>query len=510
MTSGFRAATNVASSWLKLAVQLAVGVVVSPFIVHRLGDAAFGIWVLVFSVTSYFGLLDFGVRASIGRYVARYAALGDLDQLRRFVNTSLAACSILGAGVLLITLAGSEYLGIFFKIPPGDLGAARLLFVLIGADVALAFPLSIFGCVLEGYQNFWPLNVVQIVAALVRGGLSVLVLGLGGGLVAVAAVTVGVNLLRHFACAALAFRTTPLRLGAQYLDRSVVGQLAGYSATAFMIFIAETLRFQTDAVVVGAFLSAAAVTYFAIGSKLVDYASSIVVSMSQIFTPMASHHDASGDQEKVRRVFLAGNRACALVIFPLCAVLILLGKPAIELWMGAKYLVSYPILVLLILPRTLLLAQSGSIRILLGLGRQRTFALMTMLDGLANLLLSIALVKPWGILGVAWGTAIPLACTSLLFLPRHVCRMLHVPLRTFLLQAYQVPLALTIPMACVLWVLRLWLPVPGYGGLLLEAGVAGLVYCAGLAWWILPASSGAKGRRARFSELWSHALGKEL
>lgn len=510
MNSGFRAATNVASSWTKLGVQLAVGVVVSPFILHRLGDAAFGIWVLVFSVTSYFGLLDFGIRASIGRYVARYAALDDLDQLRRFVNTSLAACGVLAVVVLLLTLVGWQVLGTLFKIPPEYLGRARILFLLVGADVALAFPLSIFGCVLEGYQNFWSVNVVQIGAALARGVLTLMALGLGGGLVAIAAVTVAVNLVRHLACAALVFRTTPLRLGVQYLDRSALGQLFGYSVTAFMIFVAESLRFQTDAVVIGAFLSVAAVTYFAIGSKLVEYASSIVVSMSQIFTPMASHYDASGDQERLRQVFVAGNRACALVIFPICAALILLGKPLIELWMGAKYLASYPIMVLLILPRTLLLAQSASIRILLGLGRQRTFALVTMLDGIANLLLSILLLKHWGILGVALGTAIPLTCTSLLFLPRHLCRMLRISMRDFLRRAYLGPVCLTVPMACALFFMRPWFQVPSYAGLLLQAAAGGFVYCAALAWWIVPAAAPGQTTRARFSELLNQALGSKL
>jgi O-antigen/teichoic acid export membrane protein len=510
MSPGSRLATNVASSWMKLAVQLAVGVVVSPFMVHRLGDAAFGVWVLIFSITSYFSVLDFGVRASIGRFVARYAARGDLDGLRRFVNTSLAACAVMGVAVLLLTLAGTGCLGVLFKIPAGSLGAARVLFLLIGADVALAFGLSIFGCVLEGYQNFWPLNAVQIVAVLARGVLTLAVLAMGGGLVSIAIIVLGTNLARHLVCAVIVLRTTPLRLGARYLDRSVLGQLFGYSATAFMIFIAESLRFQADALVIGAFVSAAAITTFAIGSKLVEYASSIVVSMSQVFTPMASHHDAAGDRESVRRVFLASNRACALVIFPLCAALILLGKPLIEAWMGAKYLVSYPILVLLIVPRTLLLAQSGSIRILLGLGRQRTFALATMLDGIANLLLSIVLVRRWGIIGVAWGTAVPLACTSVLFLPGHVCRMLRVPVREFLRQAYLVPLALTVLMTFTLWTLRSYLAMPGYGGLLLQGGVAALVYFAGLAWWISPAQRMDEKGHAGWNDWWSQALGKEV
>jgi O-antigen/teichoic acid export membrane protein len=51
---------NVGSSWFTLGVSILVGTFLSPFILHRLGDTAFGIWVLIFSVTGYYGLFDLG------------------------------------------------------------------------------------------------------------------------------------------------------------------------------------------------------------------------------------------------------------------------------------------------------------------------------------------------------------------------------------------------------------------------------------------------------------------
>src|SRR6202021_3988695 len=112
-----------------------------------------------------------------------------------------------------------------------------------------------------------------------------------------------------------------------------------------MIIVAGRLRFKTDAVVIGSFLSSAAITYFAIGSRLVDYAGEVVSSLAQIFVPMSSQSDATGDLKGLQRIFIAGNRACALIIFPITAILIILGKSVIEAWVGAKYVAtSYPIL----------------------------------------------------------------------------------------------------------------------------------------------------------------------
>jgi len=80
---------NVGSSWFALGVNVLVGIFLSPYILHRLGDEAFGIWVLIFSITGYYGLFDLGIRSSIVRYVAKYAATEDHHQLNCLVNTAM-------------------------------------------------------------------------------------------------------------------------------------------------------------------------------------------------------------------------------------------------------------------------------------------------------------------------------------------------------------------------------------------------------------------------------------
>src|SRR5271168_3272126 len=88
---------NVGSSWSGLAVNVAVGIFLSPFILHRLGDAAFGIWILIFSVTGYYGLFDLGIRSSVVRFVSKFSATNDAENLARVINTSLFAYSAIGA-----------------------------------------------------------------------------------------------------------------------------------------------------------------------------------------------------------------------------------------------------------------------------------------------------------------------------------------------------------------------------------------------------------------------------
>jgi O-antigen/teichoic acid export membrane protein len=477
-----QAVKNVSATWLGLVVHAVVGFFLSPFILHRLGDEAFSLWVLVFSLTGYYGLLDLGIRSSIVKYTAKFVATNDEHQLSTFLSTSVGFFTVVGFVVLLLTVTGFFYLHLLFRIPAGMLQSARVLFLLAGVSVALTFPLGVFAGVLEGLQKFSWLQLSQVGITLLRAVLIIVALTCGGGLLAIGTITVAMNLLAYLIFTGMALRVLPVRLSVRRVEGNAFRKMVSYGVFAFAILLAEKLRFQSDALVIGAFLSSTAITVFSIGSRLVEYSSYAVRSMSQIFTPMSSQFHAAGDLVRLQRTFTAGNRACAFIIVPLCVTLVILGKSIIEAWVGARYVASYSILVLLIVPRSICLAQSTSTRILLGMGRHRVLASVLLLEGGINLLLSLLLVRRFGIVGVALGTAIPMACTGLFFLPQHLCRELDMPLGTFLKRAYRFPLILGVPLAGVLLFARYEFPTHSYAGLLLQIACGGVVYCAALGW----------------------------
>src|SRR5260370_37042036 len=95
---------NVGSSWSALGINVLVGIFLSPYILHRLGDEAFGLWILIFSVTGYYGLFDLGIRSSIVRYFAKYSTTDEHDELTQLVNTAIFSYAGTGLLAMLITL----------------------------------------------------------------------------------------------------------------------------------------------------------------------------------------------------------------------------------------------------------------------------------------------------------------------------------------------------------------------------------------------------------------------
>src|SRR3954471_13427450 len=136
---------NVGSSWFALGVNVLVGIFLSPYILHRLGDDAFGLWILIFSVTGYYGLFDLGIRSSIVRYIAKYSATDSRDELYRLVNTAMCGYSIIATVAMTVTLITTYYVhSIFPKIPAASVPTARWLLLMVGTSVSVGFPLGVF------------------------------------------------------------------------------------------------------------------------------------------------------------------------------------------------------------------------------------------------------------------------------------------------------------------------------------------------------------------------------
>ena len=91
--AAFASLRNVVTNYLRFFLGGVLGFVLTPLMVHLLGDGNYGLWVTVFSLTGYFGLFDQGIRPSLVRYVSRDHARADHEGLSRTVSSALALYS---------------------------------------------------------------------------------------------------------------------------------------------------------------------------------------------------------------------------------------------------------------------------------------------------------------------------------------------------------------------------------------------------------------------------------
>jgi O-antigen/teichoic acid export membrane protein len=442
---------NAVANWVGFAAQIAAAFFVSPVLVHGLGDQRYGIWSLVESVLAYLMLFDLGVAASVVRYVARFEATRDQGALDRVFSASVCIFALAGAAVLGVTLTLAFPAFGLLRVPADLATEGRWMLVLLGLNLAVGLPMNVFACVLDGLGRYPAKSAVRTTGIVVRSALFLIVIRGGGGLLPVALAVTAYTMLEHLAMAVAVYHYLPrLRFSPRLVDRPTLRAIRGYSIDALLAMVAGRVSFQTDALVINAFLPTQAITFFAVAGRLIEYAKDSLRVATTVLTPAVSALEARGDDDAIRAVFIENTRYVLWLILPVQLGLLLLGRPFLRLWMGPPYdELSYPTMAILAVPLALALSQSVSVRILYGTGRLRWFARVVMGEAAANLLLSVLLVRPLGIEGVALGTTVPNVLVNCA-VAVYVCRALGVGVGDYLRRSFLAPCAAAL-LPCAVW-----------------------------------------------------------
>jgi O-antigen/teichoic acid export membrane protein len=448
-TAPVRPARSVLSNWTTYLISGAVSFFLSPFIVRHLGNSAYGVWVLLVSMTGYLGFLDLGIRGAVTRYVAKFHTEQKHDKSSRTVSS---ACGLfLGAGAIavLAALIFSLYVVPHFKIPPPYVRAAQLVVFLAGLNVAVSLISGVFGGVIVGMQRFDLLSAIAIGGLALRSTAIVVALEDHKGLVTLALIQLGGTLCELVVGVVLSHGLYPeLRVALRHIGKDHVALIFSFGLYAFLLHLSNYFIFYTDALVIGAFLPVSMVTFFAIGGNLANYGRDLVGGFSRTITPLASKLEVEAGKAGLQQAILKQARYCAMVMWPIFITFIIRGSTFIGLWMGPSYeQLSGHVLWILSVPWLFGAGASVVASGILGIGQHKRVVPFALAEGLSNLALSILLVKRMGILGVAWGTAIPNIAISIFFWPWYIRRTIGIRIRDYAFSLWLRPAVAMLPFA---------------------------------------------------------------
>jgi O-antigen/teichoic acid export membrane protein len=444
---------------MAFAVAVVVSFFLSPFIVHRLGNIAYGVWILANSSIAYMALLDLGMRSAVTHFVAKHQARGEDIESSRAVSVALAFRALISLVVIVASLFLAAYASKVFRIPPNMWSAAQWAIVISGLNLSFGLIFGVFAGVLAALQRFELTAGIAIAQTLIGATGTVWLLDRGYGIVPLAGMQLTIAVVLGIATVLLCRRVYPgLHPGFRFLERGILPELWRYSFYLFLIAATGQVIYYTDNLIVGAFLSAEAVTLYAIGGRFIDYVGQLGASFAQTFMPLASNLAAQDQRDQLRRLLIHGTRAVLIVVLPVGWVLLFRSSTFIGLWMGQQYAQpSGRVLRILLLSSLALAGNRVGGNIILGLGKHKPFALWQVGEAAANLALSIFLVRRIGIYGVAWGTVLPGLVSQLILWPRHISRNLGVTVWHYFWECWIRPGLATMPfcVACI-WMDRHW------------------------------------------------------
>ncbi len=466
-----RLAKNIFSNWAGAGVAAVVGFFMSPFLVHTLGKDSYGVWVLISSVIAYANFFDAGMKQSLAKYLPKYYAKGDYDNLNRVINSSLFIYIIVSAITVIFTIVLSIYFTDLFEVPPALFHSVKMAVIFIGLGQAFIFiflPISALG----PFHRYDIVNAFGIVVSIVVAALFYVLLINGYGIQSMALVSFTTGVISLVGRRIIQQKLIPqIKLSVKYIDRSHIRTLLNYGSISFFIVISWLIIFNTANTIIGIFISTSAVAIYSIAGLVITYLRVIISSIGVPLVPTISHLESNADYNEIRGLYGKLSNYLFYLTSCMCVGILFFIDDFINLWMGPGFEQTIEIVYILIIPASIYLPQVMANSILLGLNKHKLLLKILVTEAVSNIVLSLILLQKWGIYGVAYGTIIPQLIIYMFIYPVLFNKVIKGDVKIFYLANIKVILIgcfATIPIA---FIMKNFISVDGWIGLIFKVAI---------------------------------------
>ena len=391
-------------NYLFIFINLIVGLLYTPYMLGMMGQSEYGLYSLVASVIAYLTILDLGLGNALIRYTAKFRSEGrEREQqemfgmfLMLYIGIGIVA-SLIGVGLLqnVDRLFGDT-------MTAYELGRARTMMWLLVANLAITFPMSIFGSIITAYERFVfakGLNIARLVLNTV-----VMIALLSFGYKAVAMVVVQTTFNIATLIINLLYCKYRLKIAIIFgkIRWELLQEVAIYSFWIFINIIIDRIYWSTGQFVLGAKVGTVAVAIFAVAIQLQQMYMAFSTAISGVFLPKVTAMVARGAHNKeISDIFIRVGRIQYIVISLLLYGFMVFGRAFIELWAGEEYSEAFVVTLLFFIGLTIPLIQNMGITILEARNQMRFRSLLYVGIAIISLILQIALANKYGIVGCA-------------------------------------------------------------------------------------------------------------
>ncbi len=400
-------------------VKIIVNLVYTPIMLRLLGQSEYGLYQLVYSVVSYLSLLSLGFGSSYLRFYSRYKAQNDEDGVAKlngmfmFIFCSISVICVLCGTVMLGNIRAIFGTG----LTESEYATAKVLMELLIINLTLTFPNSVFNCSITAHEKFLFQKLLILLQNLFSPFLTLPLLIMGYGAIGMVSITTFLTFLLLISNMFYCFKKLHIRFAFRGLQVGLLEEMWVFTFFIFLNQIIDQINWSVDKFLLGRFAGTTAVAVYGVGGQINTLYLQFSTSVSNVFVPKVNRIVAeTNDNDQLTRLFTKVGRIQFTVLGLILSGFIFLGVPFVKIWAGSKYGASYAVALLLIIPVTVPLIQNLGIEIQRAKNMHKARAVVYLAIAIANVFISIPLIKLVGPVGAALGTAISLIVGNIIFM----------------------------------------------------------------------------------------------
>lgn len=399
---------------LQQAVTFLFPLILTPLIVSFTGKEQFGIYALVLGFVTVFGLFDLSISSSFVVFFSRHIERKDDLNLNRYFNTGLFFYIVFS---LLICLAGyllADRLLSLLSIPAELSGVASDVYHMGLVVFFVNSVFSIYSSVLISLQRMYVTSLAAIAGGVVSFVLTIVFLYSGYGLPGLMfALLASVLTVSAISFAAVRKHMPSIHIRPDQVRREAAREMISFGSQMQLSKLAGFASEKYDEFLLAHFTALGNVTYFNIASRISRTGRLLPFQIIPQVAPVAANLKARDENEKLSALFSRTSKYLLLASVPVFAFLLIFSDLIIKTWMGPGFEDSYVILKILCAGQLVNLAISAPGNSIIP---NTGFPRIQMYEGIINLVLNIVisflLIREFGILGAAAGSAVSTAISS--------------------------------------------------------------------------------------------------
>ena len=401
---------GIAISYISTAVRTLSKLFLTPIYLRVLGLDDYGFYQYIFSIASYVTILDFGITSVINTFSIKYKEDGNKEGVENvmfytLVFSCLAALVIAAFGAVIIIGAPT----VFGSSIDGRVGLTRKLLILMISELIMLMFQHYFEGVILAEERYITLRSVDLIQIVIRCIITLLLLFSNIGVMAIAIGDfLGVGLCLSFEIY-YCFKRLKLKVKYHYKDMDLLRGIAKLSLALCLQSLISFLNSSIDKYVLGRYLNTIAVTIYSVALTFSMFFDEIATAIQRLYLPQVVKLVSSGaDGEQLTDFVIIPGRYQLVLCGGVLGAFILFGRQFIEMWSGKDTLDAWAISLYLMVPSVFPLIQNVCLSILTAMNKRmfRSYVLGGM--AIANLFLTIYLVKRMGLMGAPIGTFISL------------------------------------------------------------------------------------------------------
>lgn len=472
---------GVVLNYIVIFLNTVVGLLYTPYMLRMMGQSEYGLYSLVASVIAYLTVLDLGFGNAIVRYTAKFRAEKKTEEQYEMFGMFFLLYLVIGI------IAFGIGLGLYFNVGTlfGDtmtaveLDRARIMMLLLVANLAFTFPMSIWGSIIQAYEDFVFQKSLNIFRIILNTAVMICLLHFGYKAVAMVVVQTIFNVLTLVVNFIYCRRKLNIHIYFRFkhFHWGFLKEVAIYSFWIFLNAIMDRVYWSTGQFVLGAIVGTAAVAVFAIAIQLEGMYMQFSTAISSVFLPKVTAMVATNRSRKeISDLFIRTGRMQYIVLAYILSGFIIFGRQFIELWAGAGYSDAYIISLLFFIPLTVPLIQNLGITILQARNEMKFRSVLYIIIALVSLAMQIVLTRYFGGIGCAMGVSGALVVGQILIMNVYYRRRQDLDIKTFWKEISKMSIIPIVLIFSSMMVIRHFFALDSWGKLILGIAAFSLVY----------------------------------